>query len=237
MLIEVCVDTAAGLAEAVAGGAGRIELCSALALGGLTPSAGLMRAAVAHHLPIRAMMRPRDGDFVWSAAERDAILHDIATARAAGLEGVVLGASHPDGRLDAAALSEMAAAAQGMGRTLHRCFDLVPDWQAALETAIALGFDHILTSGQALRAEDGFDRLVALRAQAAGRIVILPGSGITPANAARFAAAGFAELHASCAAEMPADPRVTAFGFAPPCPRQTRADRVAALLAAAQAPR
>lgn len=100
IVLEICVDDAAGLAAARAGGADRIELCAALALGGLTPSAGLMAQAAGIGLPVMAMIRPRAGDFVWSPDERAAMLVEIAAARAAGLAGVVIGASLPDGRLE-----------------------------------------------------------------------------------------------------------------------------------------
>ena len=233
VLIEVCVDSLAGLDQAVAGGAGRIELCAALDLGGLTPSAGLMQAAAGCAVPVMAMMRPRAGGFVWSEAELAAICEDIAAARTAGLAGVVLGASLPDGRLDGAALARMRTAAEGMQTTLHRCFDLVPDPAAALETAIALGFDRVLTSGGAVRAVEGLGMLRALLAQAAGRIGILPGSGITAANAAQFA--GFPELHASCSAAGQGVPELVHFGFSSAAPRETRADLVAALVRAAGA--
>ncbi|MBL8562124.1 MAG: copper homeostasis protein CutC [Gemmobacter sp.] len=234
-MIEVCVDTLAGLEAALAGGAGRIELCAALDLGGLTPSAGLMRAAAGCGLPVLAMMRPRAGGFVWSAAEQAAICDDIAAARAAGLAGVVLGASLPDGRLDRAALARMTAAASGMQMTLHRCFDLVPDPAMALETAIELGFHRVLTSGGALRAAEGLARLQALQAQAAGRIGILPGSGISAANAPLFAA--FPELHASCSAAGQGElgrgaAELVRFGFSAVAPRETRADLVADLVQA-----
>ena len=230
-MIEVCVDTLAGLEQAVAGGAGRIELCAALDLGGLTPSAGLMRAAAGCGLPVLAMMRPRAGGFCWSPAELALICDDIAAARQAGLAGVVLGASLPDGRLDLPALARMRAAASGMEATLHRCFDLVPDPAAALEAAIDLGFQRVLTSGGALRADQGLAQLRALQDQAAGRILVLPGSGINAANAPLFH--GFTELHASCSAPVPGHPTLAQFGFQAPQPRETRADLVAALRAAA----
>ncbi|MGL6211569.1 MAG: copper homeostasis protein CutC, partial [Paracoccaceae bacterium] len=127
MILEVCVDTVAGLEAAVAGGADRIELCTGLALGGLTPSAGLMRHAAGCGVPVMAMIRPRAGDCVWSEAELLAMEADIAAAQAAGLAGAVLGASMPDGCLDRVALARLVQAAQGMDLTLHRCFDLVPD--------------------------------------------------------------------------------------------------------------
>lgn len=233
MLIEVCAATPASIAAAVAGGAGRIELCSALELGGLTPSAGLMRQAAACGVPVFAMIRPRAGDFCWSAAELDLMCDDIATARAAGMAGVVLGASRPDGRLHRAALARMVDAVGDMGLTLHRCFDLTPDRAEAVEMAVSLGFHRILTSGHALRAEDGLAALAEVQRLAAGRLSVMAGSGVTAANAARFTALGLRELHASCAAARPAPAADAAFGFAAPEIRETRAELVAALVHAA----
>ncbi|MFN5999549.1 MAG: copper homeostasis protein CutC, partial [Paracoccaceae bacterium] len=111
--LEVCVDSAEGLAEAVAGGADRIELCAGLALGGLTPSAGLIALAAGCGVPVVAMIRPRAGDFVWSETEVAMMEAEIAAARAAGLAGVVLGASLPDGRLDVPVLQRLVAATRG----------------------------------------------------------------------------------------------------------------------------
>ena len=233
MLIEVCAATPASIAAAVAGGAGRIELCSALELGGLTPSVGQMRQAAGCGLPVFAMIRPRAGDFCWSRAELDLMCDDIAMARSCGMAGVVLGASRPDGRLNRAALARLVAAAGGMGLTLHRCFDLTPDRAEAVEMAVSLGFHRILTSGHALRAEDGLAALAEVQRLAAGRLSVMAGSGVTAANAARLTALGLSELHASCAAARPAAPDLAAFGFAGAEIRETRADLVAALLRAA----
>ena len=166
--LEVCVDTAGGLAEAVAGGADRIELCAALAVGGLTPSAGLIDMAARCGVPVVAMIRPRAGDFVWSEAEVAMMVAEIGEVRAAGLAGVVLGASLPDGRLDVPVLRRLLAASGGMELVLHRCIDLTPDMGEALEEAVALGFDRILTSGGEVMAEDGAARIASLVAQAAG---------------------------------------------------------------------
>ncbi|WP_128516043.1 copper homeostasis protein CutC [Tabrizicola thermarum] len=255
--LEVCVDTAEGLAQAVAGGADRIELCAALALGGLTPSAGLIGLAAGCGVPVVAMIRPRAGDFVWSEAEVAMMEVEIAAVRAAGLAGVVLGASLPDGRLDVPVLRRLVAAAtpdagdrflrrnrdgafEGSGPefsktpdapdlVLHRCIDLVPDMGAALEEAVALGFHRILTSGGAVTAEAGAARIAALVAQAAGRITVMPGSGVTPGNAAKLKGLGITEIHASCSAAVPVTGRVVELGFAPPVRRQTSADQVRAL--------
>eukprot|EP01035_Chromulina_nebulosa_P053998 gene53998-biopygen38388 len=119
ILLEVCVDDIAGLEAAIAGGADRIELCTALAIGGLTPSAGLMSAAQRSPVPCYAMIRPRSGNFVYSPAELDVMTNDIYFAASAGLAGVVFGASHLDGRLDTEALITLCNAVGTMPRTLH----------------------------------------------------------------------------------------------------------------------
>src|SRR5450830_141894 len=147
--LEVCVDNAVGLAAALTGGADRIELCSALDTGGLTPSFGLLRAASASPVPVVAMIRPRGGDFCFDEAEIQLMLDDIDAVAAAGLHGVVLGASLPDGQLDHRTLERLVhrAAAHGLHCTLHRAIDLCPDLEQATVLAIALGFGRILTSG------------------------------------------------------------------------------------------
>lgn len=233
-LVEICVDTPDGLHAAIAGGAHRIELCSALALGGLTPSAGLMALAGPLAVPALAMIRPRAGGFVWSPSEIGIMRHDIAAARSAGLAGVVLGASCPDGALDTQTLATLRAGANGLSTTLHRCFDLAPDPFAALEQAVALGFDRILTSGQALAATDGAALLGELHARAAGRITIMAGSGITAANAARFLGLGLRELHASCSVIQAEHTTVADFGFGPAQRRTTSSHLVQALVAASK---
>lgn len=227
--LEVCVDTAEGLAQAVAGGADRIELCAALALGGLTPSAGLIAVAATCGVPVVAMIRPRAGDFVWSEAEVAMMEVEIAAVRGAGLAGVVLGASRPDGRLDLPVLRRLVAAAEGMELVLHRAIDLTPDMGAALEEAVSLSFHRILTSGGEVTAEKGAARIAALVRQAAGRITVMPGSGVTSANAPQLKALGITEIHASCSATTPVSGRAVEMGFAPPVQRQTQADAVRAL--------
>ena len=199
VLLEVCVDTPKGLAAAIKGGAGRIELCAALALQGLTPAPGLIAIAAEASIPIYPMIRPRNGDFVYDAGDLEAILRDIDAVRDAGLAGVVIGANRPTGELDVDVLSMLVAHAEGLGVTLHRAFDLTPDPFAALETAIDLGFERILTSGCALTAEAGAETIARLVAQADGRIAILAGGGVKPANVAELVArTGVTEVHGSC---------------------------------------
>jgi copper homeostasis protein len=235
-LLEVCVDTIEGAAAAVAGGAGRIELCAALSEGGLTPSAGLMRAAARLPVPVFAMIRPRSGLFRFAPTEVQVMLDDIAAARAAGLAGVVLGAQGPDGALEAGLLGALVAAARPLPATLHRVIDVVPDAMAALDLAIALGFARVLTSGQRPLAPDGAGLIAAMVARAAGRLSVMPGCGLTPENVADVVrATGATEVHAACAAPLPGD---RAFSdFDPPGGRRvTDRDAVAAMVAALRAP-
>lgn len=229
MRLEVCVDTAEGLATAIAGGADRIELCAALSLGGLTPSAGLMGLAAASPVPVMVMIRPRAGGFVWSETEVAMMETEIAAARAAGLAGVVLGASLSDGRLDGGVLERLVVAAAGMDLTLHRCFDLVPDMGEAMELAIRLGFRRVLTSGGAVTVGEGMAQIAALVAQAAGRVTIMPGSGVGPDQVAALKALGIAEIHASCSVPMAVAKGIEDMGFSPAGLRRTDADKLRAL--------
>lgn len=229
ILLEVAVDDPAGLAAAVAGGADRVELCAALDLGGLTPTAGLMRAAGGAGLPVMAMIRPRGGDFCYTEQELAVMEADIAVARAAGLAGVVLGALTPEGALDLPAMTRLCRAARGLEVTLHRAFDLTVDWRAALDLAVGLHITRILTSGHAPRAPEGRARLVEVMAEAAGRITIMPGAGISAETLPSLAALPLTEVHASCAAPVAQAPEVLAMGFASPDARRTDAARVRAL--------
>jgi copper homeostasis protein len=230
-LLEVCVDSPGGFTTAVTGGADRIELCAALSVGGLTPSAGLMAHAALSPCPTRAMIRPRAGAFIYDRAERDVMRRDIDEARRHGLEGVVFGANLIDGRLDMTALTELCSHAQGMSRALHRAFDLVPDPLEALEQTIELGFDTILTSGGTTRAVEGMDLLSTLQANARGRIEILGGGGITADNVIDLIQrTGLTAVHASCSQPMSdPEPRAGDFGFLPAGARQTDQATVAAL--------
>jgi copper homeostasis protein len=236
--LEVCVDTPAGLAAAVAGGADRIELCAALATDGLTPSPGLMAQAARCGRPVFALIRPRPGDFVFDALELEAIAADIDAAARAGLAGVVLGVSRPDGRLDAAALADQVAqaTAAGLGVALHRAFDVTPDKAEALEIAIALGFPRILTSGGRPGAPEGADVIADLVRQAGERAVIMAGAGLRPETVAAFVRqTGVREVHASCRAPLPSPSPgrlEAALGFTPPGMADTSAAVVAAMVAA-----
>jgi copper homeostasis protein len=222
-LLEICVDTAAGLRTASASGADRIELCSALELGGLTPTSGLLALAAEMGVSARVMIRPRAGDFVFTT--------DIAAARAHGLEGVVLGANRPDGALDLDMLGTLVEASQGLRKTLHRAFDLVPDIAEAVEQAVALGFDTILTSGRGSSALAGLDDLVLAHKIAAGRITVMAGAGISADNVGTIlAAAPLGAIHGSCSGPIAGDSApATQLGFVSPGRRVTDGTLVNAL--------
>lgn len=215
-LLEIAVDSPAGLDNALRGGAQRIELCAALDIGGLTPTAGLMARAAKAEVPVYAMIRPRAGSFLYDEAEVAVMEADIDAARQAGLAGVVFGASRADGTLDETVLARLIERAAGLGVTLHRAFDLVPDFGAALEQAIALGFERILSSGGVPKAMDGADMLRYLVERAAGRIIVMPGSGIRAGNVREvLACTGAREVHASGREKLHLSPdaKSLAFGF------------------------
>lgn len=217
-LLEVCVEDVAGIDAAVTGGADRIELCAALAVGGLTPPDSLIAAAATAPIPVHLLARPRDGNFVYTAAEAALVAADIRAAAEAGLAGVVIGASRTDRQLDAEMLAAWVAVARNAGRslslTLHRAFDLCPDPLAALETAITLGFDRILTSGCTPKAIDGRDTIAALVQAAGDRITILAGSGVDATTLPPLLKTGVREVHASCRSPQGSpDTREIAFGF------------------------
>ena len=234
ILLEVCVDSVEGLFAAVEGGADRIELCSALELGGLTPSPGLMRIASSVSCPVFAMIRPRSGGFVYSPAELDQMHRDVEAAGAAGLAGIVIGANDETGGLDRAALGALLRHRGGLGATLHRAIDLCPNPVSAVDMAVDLGFERILTSGAAPNALSGLTMLLAMADCARGRVSVMPGGGIHAGNAAEFLLIlPLTDIHASCSeAEDAADSKLAAFGFSGPARRKTSIERVRSLKAA-----
>ena len=186
-LLEICVDSVESALAAQAGGADRLELCGNLIIGGTSPSIALVRQVMDQvHIPVNVLLRPRFGDFCFTLAEQEATLWEIEQCRALGVNGVVLGALLPNGALDKEFLARCAAAAGGLHRTLHRAFDVCRDPFEALEDAVELGFDTILTSGQQAKAEQGIPLLTQLA-----------GSGVNPGNMEKLAAAGVRQFHFS----------------------------------------
>lgn len=198
MILEICASNAGSAINAQKGGADRIELCAELAVGGITPSYGMTAEVLKQiEIPVFALVRPRSGDFCYSDAEFSAMKRDIEIFCELGCAGIVSGILRPDLSVDEERTSELIGLVRPLEFTFHRGFDRVTDPMAELEKLIGLGADRILTSGQSPSAEEGLDLLKRLNETAAGRLKIMPGGGIGPANAALFDAAGFEEIHAS----------------------------------------
>lgn len=197
ILLEACVDTLDDAIRAESLGAGRIELCADLGVGGTTPRGDVVAAAIAGcGIPVHPIVRPRGGDFCFTHDEVAAMVRDVARFRALGLPGVVTGALTTQGTIDADAMARLRDAAGDMEFTCHKAFDAVRDQAAALEALIALGVTRVLTSGGAPTAWEGRQALVALVRQAAGRIAVMPGGGIVADHAADLAAmTGASALH------------------------------------------
>jgi copper homeostasis protein len=181
--LEVCCYDIESAINAIEGGADRVELCADRHLGGTTPSYGTMEVVRKHlNIPVFAMIRPRGGDFLYSAQEVEAMMFDIQMAKELGMEGVVLGALTKHGQVNAEAIKPLIEIARPMQVTFHRAFDLTPDATKSLEILISLGVDRILTSGQANTVAEGVDVLKQLVEVADGKITIMPGAGFNEEN-------------------------------------------------------
>ena len=181
MLLEVCADSLASVRAAIRGGADRIELCSALALGGLTPYVQLLRQIRSESdIPVRCLMRPRAGDFLYAPEEINLMAQQILDLKAAGADGFVIGCLTPDGELDEKAMKPLIEAAGDSGLTLHRCIDVSRDPIQTWRNAKALGIDTILTSGAASSCMKGLEtigKLLELRDTEGGPEVLI-GAGV-----------------------------------------------------------
>lgn len=198
--VESCCPSLEAVRRAVQAGAGRIELCEDLSCGGVTPSEELIRAslAVAGQIPVNVLVRPRAGDFVYSRDEVRQMLDSIAICKQLGVNGVVVGALTQEGKVDAETMRLLLTRARPLAVTFHRAFDVCQDPASALEELIGLGIERLLTSGHCANAFEGRFALKRLVEQAAGRIVIMPGCGITPSNLAEIASVtGASEFHGS----------------------------------------
>ena len=181
-LLEVCVDSLASARAAIAGGADRLELCSALIAGGLTPYTELLQQIRQEsNIPVRCLMRPRAGDFLYTKEEITMMAAQIHTLKDAGADGFVIGCLTPKGDLDAAAMKPLMDAAAGTGLTLHRCIDVSREPENTFLEAQMLGFDTVLTSGAASSCTTGLEtieKLLSLRDTHGGPEVLI-GAGVS----------------------------------------------------------
>ncbi len=199
ILLEVIATSPDDCVAAQAGGADRIELCSAMPLGGLTPSLGLLvEARTAVRLPIMAMIRPRPGGFAYSEPDFAVMLRDAELALAYGADGIVFGCLEPDGRVASTRVRALVQLAGSKESVFHRAFDVTPDPYAALDTLIQLGVTRVLSSGQKPSALAGAANLAAYRAHVGGQLQVLPGGGITVDNVRQLLQlTGADQVHAS----------------------------------------
>lgn len=203
--LEVAANSLASALAAQTGGADRVELCGSLSEGGITPSYGTLAMAREQlRLPLYVLVRPRAGDFFYTAAEFEIMRRDIEICVRLGCDGVVIGALDADAAVDTVNCAELVRAAGTLGVTFHRAFDLARDRTRALEDVIALGCERVLTSGGSASAPLGADAIGALVNQAAERISVMVGAGITAVNLPRLIArTGVRQFHASARSLRP----------------------------------
>ncbi len=182
-LIEICLEDVQSVLSAQKGGADRVELCSDLFEGGLTPSLGtVLTAKRLSSIPINCMIRPRGGDFCYSDLEFEAMKEDIKAFKKAGVNGIVFGILTSEGDVDMKRSRQIIELARPLSVTFHRAFDMTRDPYKALEDLVALGVDRVLTSGQEASVPEGIDLLADLVRVAGERIIVMPGCGISERN-------------------------------------------------------
>ena len=206
--LEIAVQDVQGVADALENGADRVELCQALELGGLTPSAGLVENAVAAARmrgardAVHVLIRPRAGGFSYSATEVDTMVADVEHVHRLGADGIVVGALDPDGAVDVATLDRLVQPAEGLSVTFHRALDVVPDPVATLDVLAVHGVRRVLTSGGAPRAIDGVEVLTRLRAAAPPGMDIMAGGGVRVDDIPELVRLGVDAVHLSARREL-----------------------------------
>ena len=182
-LIEICLESVESVIAAEKGGADRVELCSDLFEGGLTPTIGTVKTALKKsNIKINVMIRPRGGDFCYSDEEFEVMLEDVRALKDTGINGIVFGILTPEGDVDIVRSKELLELARPLPVTFHRAFDMTRDPYKSLEDLINLGVDRVLTSGQEATVPEGADLLEELVKIAGDRIIVMPGCGITERN-------------------------------------------------------
>ena len=201
--VEIAVQDAAGVRVALEAGAARVELCQALGVGGLTPSAGLIASAVERAVAasarsfVHVLVRPRGGGFVYDEDELELIMRDIRVARSLGASGVVVGALTDAGALDLGAITAFVDAADGLDVTVHRAVDAASDPVAAVAALAGSGVRRVLTSGGAVDCRTGRDAIARMVSEAAGAVEVMAGGGVDVGDIPMLAAAGVDAVHLS----------------------------------------
>jgi len=198
MLLEICASNYKSAINAQTAGAHRIELCTELAVGGLTPSYGLLKQVLkVLTIPVFVLIRPRSGNFTYSDTEFEIMKQDIQLCKELGCSGIVSGVLNKNNTIDVERTKQLIELSKPLPFTFHRAFDWTPNPLDALEQLIDLGAKRVLTSGQEPSAEKGIELLKQLNTKAKDRITILPGGGINIENSKMLKDIGFTELHAS----------------------------------------
>jgi copper homeostasis protein len=198
MKLEICANSYQSALNAEKAGAHRIELCSELSVGGITPSYGLLKKISENiTIPVNVLIRPRSGNFHYSKEEFSLMKENIKLCKELGFNGIVSGILNSDNTIDIQRTKELVAFSKPLSFTFHRAFDCVQDSKKALKILIDLGVHLILTSGKQEKAAQGIELLKELQQLAKDRIIILPGSGINATNARIFRDAGFHQIHSS----------------------------------------
>ena len=204
MLLEICASNYESAVNAEKAGAHRLELCSELAVGGITPSYGFIKQVVENlSISVFVLIRPRSGNFSYSKEEFDIMKRDIEICKSLGCDGIVSAVLNVDNSLDIKRTGELVTLARPMTFTFNRAFDWTPNPYATMEQLIQLNVNRILTSGQESSAEKGIFVLQQLKKLADGRINILPAGGINPDNSLVFKGGGFEEIHCSATLAKP----------------------------------
>lgn len=196
MKLEVCTEGIDMSVAAAKAGATRLELCSSLASGGLTPSAGVIQQVCGKvSIPVHVMIRPRSGDFLYSQSEFESMLADVHIASRYGASGIVFGILDRDGMIDLDRCKRLMDEAGSMVKVFHRAFDMSADPYRSLDDLKRLGVDILLTSGRRQTAIEGMEVIRQLVHRSDGQIEIMAGSGVNPTNAVRLASTGVHALH------------------------------------------
>jgi copper homeostasis protein len=205
--LEICANSLTSALIAEEGGATRVEYCANLAEGGTTPSYGELAVATSKlKIPIFPIIRPRGGDFLYSDLEFEVMKADVIACKGLGCAGIVFGILTPEGMVDIERCKQLKDLAAPMRIVFHRAFDMSKSLPLALETLIDLGFERVLSSGGFPSALEGSSVLQALIIQAAGRIQVMPGSGINPGNVGTILEKTSAKaVHASLLAPVPSE--------------------------------